>query len=265
MFTVFCMYSFISLYCPYPSPPHSKSKQKYRARAMSDNQRSIRTNDPRNFNVHAFTTSDMSHMSSPTSTTSSRLPNPSLLACHTIKENTAASPADELTQVAQPSAIRTVLNHHPASMPNGLMSPEKVSPTNKYTAFSMGSPTHLSKSGPLFHSNSANSSVHFPTQHTTIPTNSSVASSISVISDQSFVNEFHSITAELENIDAIVRNQVRSSSMTSLLSDLGFDPKSSVSPVMPSQTMEEHIKNNTTSYSQTSHESNAKQQHLALS
>jgi len=105
--------------------------------------------------------------------------------------------------------------------------------------------------------------------HNTIPTNSSVASSISVISDQSFVDEFHSINAELESIDHIVRDQVRSSSMGSLLSDFGYDKferKPSGSPRMTSHgqpsNMEEHIKNNTTSYSQDS-ESNAKQQHLA--
>ncbi len=41
-------------------------------------------------------------------------------------------------------------------------------------------------------------------------TNSSVASAFSTISDQSFIDDFHSITAELENIDDIVRNQVKS-------------------------------------------------------
>eukprot|EP01083_Nonionella_stella_P266954 902345_1 len=58
-------------------------------------------------------------------------------------------------------------------------------------------------------------------------TNSSVASAFSTISDQSFVDDFHSITAELENIDDIVRNQVKSPSMTSIFSDLVSTPKQS--------------------------------------
>merc|ERR1712129_456325 len=47
----------------------------------------------------------------------------------------------------------------------------------------------------------------------------SVASSISTISDQSFVEDFQSITAELDSIDCIVRSEVVSGSMASLFGD----------------------------------------------
>ena len=56
---------------------------------------------------------------------------------------------------------------------------------------------------------------------TSMPTqqHDSVASCISTISDQSFVDDFQSITAELESIDSIVRSEVVSGSMASLFGD----------------------------------------------
>ena len=56
-------------------------------------------------------------------------------------------------------------------------------------------------------------------KHYKSTTNSSITSAFSNISDQSFVEDFHSITAELENIDNLVRNQVQTPSMASLFSD----------------------------------------------
>jgi len=216
-----------------------RSKVNYRSRALSDTQQRSRafsdtpqTTRSTKTNVHALSTSDMT--------------NRSFSACHTINENSSATP-----DVSEPTS--------PLRGPTNMsLSPEMVSTSPKKSVNLYNAPyaPYTSKSGPLFTS--------IPSQHTTIPTNSSVASSISSISDQSFVDEFQSINAELENIDFIVRNQVRSTSMTSLLSDFGFDPKRSGSPVMVSEAVDsdEHIKNNTTSYSQLSQESN-KQHHFS--
>eukprot|EP01083_Nonionella_stella_P142808 442524_1 len=96
--------------------------------------------------------------------------------------------------------------------------------------------------------------------HNKSTTNSSVQSAFSIISDQSFVEDFHSITAELESIDDIVRTQVKSPSMTSIFSDLA-SPKESNGQATPSTNKfgytEQHIKNNTSSMSGDS-ESNPK-------
>ena len=91
--------------------------------------------------------------------------------------------------------------------------------------------------------------------HSKFPTNSSVASSISAISDRSFVEDFHSISAELESIDQIVRSQVESGSMASIFSDFGLNEvlkdRNSKEP-QTGNAQQIHTKNNTSSYSEES-------------
>lgn len=60
-------------------------------------------------------------------------------------------------------------------------------------------------------------------------TSSSIASAFSTISDQSFVDDFHSITAELVTIDEIIHKEVKSGSMSSIFGaqDLGSPESSS--------------------------------------
>merc|ERR1712228_309807 len=72
-------------------------------------------------------------------------------------------------------------------------------------------------------------------------TSSSVTSAFSAISDQSFIDDFHSITAELETIDEIINDEVKSTSMNSIFSDLET-PK--LSPSEDESKKQHDIKNN---------------------
>ena len=178
---------------------------------------------------------------------------------HVINENSDAD-IDDINNFAASlsQANLSRFNVHNGSYPN--ISYKKLTPFNTLQNQYSAPPIYGIPSSPNHKGSDSN---HFKN----ILSNSSVQSAFSTISDQSFVDDFHSITEELENIDNIVQNKVKSGSMTSIFSDLETSPKDTGQSqinsnngkqfeVLRKDTNDNHIKNNISSYNDQSESNN---------